>query len=150
MAPNTGGPAFPIPNLQHDPDFNGMSLRDYFAASAMSALLVNGDYERHQHAAEACYLIADAMLAARQAPVSQPGIPGELYKLSIDELYELSIDELGLPVRVVNSLRIIEVRTVSELLKYPASELLKLPRLGRESLQAIKDALAVRGLRLKG
>lgn len=31
-AASTGGPAFPIPGLQSDADFNGMSLRDYFIA----------------------------------------------------------------------------------------------------------------------
>lgn len=30
----TGGPAFPIPGLHHDADFNGMTLRDYFIAHA--------------------------------------------------------------------------------------------------------------------
>lgn len=29
---NDGGPAFPVPGLQHDEAFNGMTLRDYFAA----------------------------------------------------------------------------------------------------------------------
>lgn len=28
---NTGGPAFPIPGLQNDEEFNGMSLRQYAA-----------------------------------------------------------------------------------------------------------------------
>lgn len=31
---NDGGPAFPVPGLQHDEAFNGMTLRDYFAAHA--------------------------------------------------------------------------------------------------------------------
>lgn len=33
--PNDGGPAFPIPGLHNDADFNGMSLRDYFAAKVL-------------------------------------------------------------------------------------------------------------------
>lgn len=33
-ARNDGGPAFPVPNLEHDVNFNGMSLRDYLAANA--------------------------------------------------------------------------------------------------------------------
>jgi Mg-chelatase subunit ChlI len=32
MRSANGGPAFPVPGLQHDEDFNGMTLRDYFAA----------------------------------------------------------------------------------------------------------------------
>jgi hypothetical protein len=34
MRSANGGPAFPVPGLQHDEDFNGMTLRDYFAAKA--------------------------------------------------------------------------------------------------------------------
>lgn len=73
---NDGGPAFPIPGLQNDADFNGMSLRDYFAAKAMhgvhveylryihpDAALTRDDY--HNMAADA-YTLADAMLRARQ------------------------------------------------------------------------------------
>ena len=55
-------PAFPnnVVNAQ------GMSLRDYFAAKAMQALL--GDYEdcgHYSNFAARSYLIADAMLAER-------------------------------------------------------------------------------------
>lgn len=60
---NSGGPAFPVPGLQNDEDFNGMSLRDYFAAKAMATLILAGvssDYIP----AEA-YKMADAMLAER-------------------------------------------------------------------------------------
>ena len=64
MTTQTGGPAFPIPGLHADPDFNGMTLRDYFAAKAMHGLLANGgtDAGLMSHAA---YIVADAMLAAR-------------------------------------------------------------------------------------
>ena len=34
MSAKDGGNAFPVPNLQDDESFNGMSLRDYFAAHA--------------------------------------------------------------------------------------------------------------------
>jgi len=76
MSKNDGGPAFPV----HDP-FNlepanvdemkalasGMSLRDYFAAKAMQALIRNAGYDmsaRKDVAAHA-YGFADDMLAAR-------------------------------------------------------------------------------------
>jgi hypothetical protein len=74
MSTNTGGPAFPIPGLQHDEDFNGMTLRDYFAAKALPAVYVSAmkeadglfQYEcwRDGLAIDA-YLMADAMLKAR-------------------------------------------------------------------------------------
>ena len=45
----------------------GMTLRDYFAAKAIQALLVNGKViDEHLYAADA-YTIADAMLKARDA-----------------------------------------------------------------------------------
>ncbi|WP_257828075.1 hypothetical protein [Burkholderia glumae] len=90
--PADGGPAFPIPGLQHDPDFNGMSLRDHFASIADLAGIIehggvieerlakavmgsnppdwNGDYVA-AHAwwfeaeARVRYMKADAMLKAR-------------------------------------------------------------------------------------
>ena len=70
----TGGPAFPV-STQH-PDnghqdsantwqFPGMTLRDYFAAKAMHALLVSyGTYQFDVRAIQA-YEAADAMLKAR-------------------------------------------------------------------------------------
>lgn len=63
-----GGPAFPIPNLQYDEYFNGVSLRDYFAAKAMQGLLASeADAEWNKPAlAKFTYNIADAMLAERE------------------------------------------------------------------------------------
>jgi hypothetical protein len=65
---NTGGPAFPCPTIsigQHQ----GMTLRDYFAAKAMTGLLtaeIVGEYS-NEHVAEISYRIADAMLKTRDA-----------------------------------------------------------------------------------
>lgn len=75
---NDGGPAFPLlgdgPNA---PCFNeGMTLRDYFAAHALKSL-AQASIERGKlggitlsescdMCAETCYLLADAMLAARE------------------------------------------------------------------------------------
>jgi len=89
MSKPTGGPAFPVPGLQDDESFNGMTLRDYFAAQVdvsdevgvryaeaivgrampdfASAPLDNiafwADYR-----AISRYIEADAMLAARVKP----------------------------------------------------------------------------------
>ena len=46
----------------------GMTLRDYFAAKAMTGLLtaeIVGEYS-NEHVAEIAYMIADAMLEARK------------------------------------------------------------------------------------
>ncbi|NIF28375.1 hypothetical protein F3J44_18565 [Pantoea sp. Tr-811] len=70
MSKPTGGPAFPVPGLQHDDDFNGMTLRDYFAAKALQGLCADpntADAIRENLVAE-CYELADAMLAARVKP----------------------------------------------------------------------------------
>ena len=76
---NTGGPAFPITEWhlsgKTHSDWRGMTLRDYFAAEAMHALIDSSaghygvvgvnEYE-HRCAAEA-YKVADAMLKARES-----------------------------------------------------------------------------------
>lgn len=64
-----GGPAFPVTDTVH-PDgqvqygFNGMSLRDYFAAHAMQALLTRGYMQ--DDAAKRAYNTADSMLKQRE------------------------------------------------------------------------------------
>lgn len=70
-----GGPAFPVPGLQHDADFNGMTLRDYFAAKALPVVatgshLSGQDFlhpDQYASAAFDAYRMADALLKARQA-----------------------------------------------------------------------------------
>jgi hypothetical protein len=61
----TGGPAFPVAIDDQVLD-DGMTLRDYFAARAMQALLSiqGGTLEKD---AEVAYKMADAMLKARTA-----------------------------------------------------------------------------------
>ena len=66
----TGGPAFPchpeiIPHRDHD--FAGMTLRDYFAAAALTGIIAKGEDEMYPgfRASEA-YALADAMLKARE------------------------------------------------------------------------------------
>ena len=68
-------PAFPRPASEahqhgmHKPQ-EGMTLRDYFAAKAMQALVTeiddDGSYWMPEHVAELAYSQADAMLKARQ------------------------------------------------------------------------------------
>ena len=60
----TGGPAFPA-KLGHWLE-NGMTLRDYFAAQAMSAIMTSESYNGSvARVAETAYLMADAMLEVR-------------------------------------------------------------------------------------
>jgi len=69
---NTGGPAFPLHNHGVQTlglHIAGMTLRDYFAAKAMQGLLtaeIVGEYS-NEHVAEIAFMLADAMLKAREA-----------------------------------------------------------------------------------
>lgn len=66
MAIETGGPAFPYVETDDCGVREGMSLRDYFAAKAMQAIIASdGTYEYKNRAIEA-YQAADAMLEARK------------------------------------------------------------------------------------
>lgn len=71
MTKDTGGMAFPNPALADeayslaDDDF-GMSLRDYFAAKAMAALIGRYNDEPYEDLAAGAYAAADAMLEARK------------------------------------------------------------------------------------
>ena len=62
---NTGGPAFPVPGLHENNDYDGMTLRDYFAAKAMQALIHVQVTTKQQQTVESAYEWADAMLKAR-------------------------------------------------------------------------------------
>jgi hypothetical protein len=75
-----GGPAFPTDeqihaNGQIEYAERGMTLRDYFAAQALSGLVlrawsddkVNVPADVHDRWSKAAYLTADAMLKAREA-----------------------------------------------------------------------------------
>jgi hypothetical protein len=74
MTTNTGGPAFPTGNA-----YQGMTLRDYFAAKAMQAMITNDVIhsvtmtEAHKAGipeelalAQISFMVADAMLKARE------------------------------------------------------------------------------------
>ena len=53
-------PAFPLPNMN-----TGMTLRDYFAAKAMQALIDNDGL--FSEIPTQAYAVADAMMKAREA-----------------------------------------------------------------------------------
>ena len=67
---NTGGPAFPCEwsKVRHTP---GMTLRDYFAAKAMQAVIANAMCSEkeavfYDEVSAISYEMADAMLKARE------------------------------------------------------------------------------------
>jgi len=67
MSKNTGGPAFPVNGWGSE----GMTLRDYFAAKAMQAIIsrmnsAQYNYTGVEPAASDAYAFADAMLKERE------------------------------------------------------------------------------------
>lgn len=67
-APNDGGPAFPYPGDQFKNAEFGMTLRDYFAAAALQAIVYDwcrSDPAHYPACAVNAYKLADAMLAER-------------------------------------------------------------------------------------
>jgi uncharacterized protein with PhoU and TrkA domain len=64
MTKNTGGPAFAVAELANI-KWEGMTLRDYFAAKAMQGLMDAA--MPMPEIADAAYDMADAMLKAREA-----------------------------------------------------------------------------------
>ena len=71
MTKNTSGPAFPSHGSMGEVVHEGMTLRDYFAAKAMQALIIAdgptfvGAWPAY--AERTAYTIANAMLKAREA-----------------------------------------------------------------------------------
>ena len=64
MTTNTGGPAFPVPS-EWEKHWDGMTLRDYFAAKAMQGMLAAGEGVPNEKLAKWAYDVAGAMLAER-------------------------------------------------------------------------------------
>jgi hypothetical protein len=81
-----GGPAFPVNELNQSPgdifdQHLGMTLRDYFAAKALPAVMaanpVTGQVPMvsdFRACAECAYAMADAMLAVRAAQAGKGGV----------------------------------------------------------------------------
>lgn len=69
---HNGGPAFPLQSIgpEFDPGHSGMTMRDYFAAKSMQAILPTitefPDELWRVDVAISAYKMADAMLAARE------------------------------------------------------------------------------------
>ena len=78
MGANNGGPAFPsVDHVYRDCAFEGMTLRDYFAAKAMQGILANPEWLKLDGfspggIAKCAWEYADAMLAARDNNGARP------------------------------------------------------------------------------
>ena len=61
---NTGGPEFPT---NEGDTYDGMTLRDYFAAKAMQAELTNYGGANWERVANSAYEVADAIMEVRSS-----------------------------------------------------------------------------------
>ena len=59
------------------------------------------------------------------------------------------VDDLELTVRSLKSLKAENIHCIRDLIQRTENELLNTPRLGRKSLDEIKEVLALRGLTLR-
>ena len=65
----TGGQAFPRAAREGVPgnEWEGMTLRDYFAGQALAGAVANGGWDNTSNAEKKLYKLADAMIAARDS-----------------------------------------------------------------------------------
>ena len=127
----TGGPAFPLDIKEKW--FEGMSLRDYFAAKAMQSLIgLGADSDEFWIDAKQAYKMADAMLEARD-------------EIAVGR----KIEDLGLLVKTKNLLKADDICTVEQLTQLTSNHLLKIPNMGRKSVREIEQALFMQGLSLR-
>jgi DNA-directed RNA polymerase alpha subunit len=72
----------------------------------------------------------------------------------VNQYYSIDIAEplngFDFNVRAYNCLKAEEIPTIGHLLEYTENDLLRLPNMGKHSLNHIKEVLAGRGLQLKG
>lgn len=82
-----------------------------------------------------------ARLAERELQLSKRS-----KKIFEREVFE--IDNLNLPVRITNALKIERIYSIEALIKKTEEELLRIPDIGRKSLEEIKEALNKKGYQL--
>jgi DNA-directed RNA polymerase alpha subunit len=111
-----------------------ISLRDHFAGLAMQARAAQS--ADPQHIALYAYQVADAMLTSRRS------------QSAFDPVLLTHIDELELTVRSSNCLKGAGVYCIGDLIHMTEIEVLKLPNMGRRSVNEVKEALATLGLKL--
>ena len=75
--------------------------------------------------------------------------PSPLGRAMLNSLLLRPIDELELTIRSLKSLKAENICFIRDLTQQTENDLLKTPRLGRKSLDEIKEVLALRGLSLR-
>jgi DNA-directed RNA polymerase subunit alpha len=83
--------------------------------------------------------MAEIQVEEKEKPIENVNIP---------DIMNVQISKIGLPYRVQNALLINGINRVGDLVTKPESVLMRLPRMGYESLTAIKQTLSASGLTL--
>lgn len=98
-------------------------------------------YQLLQHQLKVIETLPDSEIEIeeKETPINDANIPEYMF---------FSINRIGLPPRVQNTLNINNIKYVGDLVTKTESELIRLSRMGNESIQAIKQNLATSGLSL--
>ena len=113
---------------------------DALAMEAMKASIVNGGIVNTYALALNAYVLASEMLKRRQLVLEQ---------ILLGDKPLMLLDEVPFTVRTSNCLREANIFNVGQLQQWTEYELLRLPNLGRKSLNEIIDELEVLGLQLR-
>ena len=116
-------------------------LLDTFAIEAMKAIQQQDCLSNTYNVALRAYGLAEKMLDCRQEILNR-------WKLK-DDIAVDAIEKLELTVRSERCLQADDIFTITQLLGCTKNRLLKVPNLGRKSLNEIIDQLEARGLKLK-
>ena len=115
---------------------------DMFATEAMKSYILQGTrYSAHFLAVES-YRVAKEMICNRQLAIDEMRVGGK------DAL--MLIEELEFTVRTNNCLKGAGIQTVGQLKQWTRNDLLKLPNLGKRSIQEIEEVTKENGIELRG
>lgn len=112
---------------------------EQLAQSAMIKMLERTDIQL-TYIAKNAYVIAIAMLEEQQKFEEQYA---KEKQRKLSDLHSLNLD-----LRAFHCLMAEEIYTVQQLLKFTEQQLLRVPNLGRKSLNRLKEQLALQGLAL--
>ena len=125
-------------------------LLDCFALEAMKSLFgQTGKTQNPYRVADLSYDVAKLMLERREIVLSQWGLDKEALQKTNEEIERDHIDKLCLTVRAQNCLEAEGIITITQLQKCTENRLLRIPNLGRKSLEEIIEQMDAHGYKLK-
>jgi DNA-directed RNA polymerase alpha subunit len=117
-------------------------LLDCFATEAMKSIVSRtGGAMTSYQVAEIAYTVAERMIERRQSILHQ-------WKL-VKDVEQHGIEKLNLTVRTERSLKAEGILTIQQLCGCTERRLMKIPNLGRKSVNEIIEQLAAQGYKLR-